>query len=119
MTSEITSQSGNMVSARTATAVGLLGRLQRSHVVHSGASCARIGALVGLAPLQPYFLAATIACLACGYWLAYRSRHLACATGRNCGTPGTDKRVTSALVLATALVVLAIGFKFLIPLLDS
>jgi len=32
MTSEITSQSGNMVSARTATAVGLLGRLQRSHV---------------------------------------------------------------------------------------
>jgi mercuric ion transport protein len=82
-----------------------------------GASGAWIGTLVRLAPLQPYFIAAAIACLGAGYWLVYRSR-IACSDGA-CRTSPGDRFVTSVLGVATALVVLAIGFNFVAPLLPS
>ena len=127
MKSEATSQSQNGVPLRTATAIGsLTGAVATASccllpfvLFILGVSGAWIGALVRLAPLQPYFLVATIACLGWGYWLVYRSGRLACAADRNCGTPSTDRFVKSALALATALVVLAIAFNFLMPVLDS
>jgi len=38
-----------------------------------GASGPWIVRMVRLAPYQPNFVAATIACLGCGYWLVYRA----------------------------------------------
>ena len=38
-----------------------------------GVSGAWIGNLTQLAPYQPFFIAATLACLGYGYWLVYRS----------------------------------------------
>src|ERR1700736_7034016 len=46
-----------------------------------GVSGAWIGNLTRLAPYQPYFIAATAACLGGGYWLRYRSRKITCAGG--------------------------------------
>jgi mercuric ion transport protein len=83
-----------------------------------GASGALIGTLVRLAPFQPYFIGAAVVCLGAGYWLVYRSR-IACAESGACRTPVADRLVKSGLALATVLVVLAIGFNFLAPLLSS
>jgi len=81
-----------------------------------GASGPWISNLVRLAPYQPYFIAMTIACLGCGYWLVYRSSRREC-TGACSGQAG-NRFVKRALVLATVLVVAAIGLKFFIPLLN-
>ena len=80
-----------------------------------GASGAWIGTLVRLAPFQPYFIAVTIASLGWGYWLVYRSRRIGCAGGQACNRSTAGRFANSALVLSTALVILAIGFNFLIP----
>ena len=84
-----------------------------------GASGAWIGTLVRLAPLQPYFIATTIVCLGCGYWLVHRSRRIACGRGQTCKRPVADGFVSSALVLSTVLVVLAITLNLLMPFLAS
>jgi mercuric ion transport protein len=47
-----------------------------------GVSGAWIGNLTRLAPYQPYFVVATIACLGYGYWLVYRSSSSPVATER-------------------------------------
>ena len=80
-----------------------------------GAGGAWIGTLVHLAPLQPYFIAATVGCTGVGCWLVYRSR-IACSHGGTCRTPVTDGFVKSTLALATVLVVLAVCFNFVAPL---
>src|SRR5260370_13901509 len=49
-----------------------------------GVSGAWIGNLTQLAPYQPYFIAATAACLGGGYWLLYRSRKIACPDEQIC-----------------------------------
>ena len=84
-----------------------------------GVSGAWISPLVRLAPYQSYFIAATIACLGCGYWLVYRSRRVGCAEGRGCGSPAADSFVKSALVLAAVLVITAVGVNFFVPFLNS
>src|SRR6516225_12414358 len=55
-----------------------------------GASGAWIGTLVTLAPLQPYFIATTIVCLGCGYWLVHRSKRIACGRDESCERPLSD-----------------------------
>src|SRR5713226_7955230 len=82
-----------------------------------GASGPWIGTLVRLAPYQPYFIAVAVACLGCGYWLMSRSSTLKCATA--CSTRPANKFVNSTVVVATILVVAAIAFNFLAPLLNS
>ena len=82
-----------------------------------GASGPWIGTLVRLAPYQPYFIAVAVACLGWGYWLMHRSSNKECAAA--CSTQSTRKFATPALVLATILVVAAIAFNFLWPLLTS
>ncbi len=85
-----------------------------------GVSGAWIGNFTQLAPYQPYFIAATIACLGYGYWLVYRASKVACGGGEACARPMPNRLVKLGLMLATALVVAAIGFDLLAPLfLDS
>lgn len=116
----------NTVGARTAAAVGgLLTAFAAASccllpvvLFLLGAGGAWIGTLVRLAPLQPYFIAAAIACLGVGYWLAYRSR-AACVDRGTCSAPLADQFIKIVLGLATVLVVLAIGFNFVVPLLSS
>jgi mercuric ion transport protein len=81
-----------------------------------GVSGAWIGNLTRLAPYQPYFVAITVAALVCGYWLVYRSSQAACVGGEACGWPGSNRFVKIGLVLATVLVVLALSFDFIAPL---
>src|ERR1700746_2401478 len=82
-----------------------------------GVSGAWIGNFTQLAPYQPYFIAATIGFLGYGYWLLYRSSNLACAEGAACARPLPNRLVKAGLVLATIVVVAALGLDFLAPLL--
>jgi len=66
--------------------------------------------LTALAPYQPYFIAATLACLGYGYWLVYRSSKVACAEGTACAQPLPNHIVKAGLILATVLVVAAMAF---------
>jgi mercuric ion transport protein len=102
---------------------GLLGALAASSccilplVLFSlGVSGAWIGNFTQLAPYQPYFIAATIACLGYGYWLVYRASKVACADGEACARPMPNRLVRLGLILATVLVVAAIGFNLVAPL---
>ena len=81
-----------------------------------GVSGAWIGNLTQLAPYQPYFIAATLACLGYGYWLVYRREKIACAEGA-CARPLPNHIVKAGLVLATILVAGAIAFDVIAPLL--
>jgi mercuric ion transport protein len=103
---------------------GLLGALAASSccllplvLFGVGVSGAWIGNLTQLAPYQPFFIAATIACLGYGYWLVYRSSKVACAGGEACARPLSNRLVQLGLIVATVLVIAAIGFDFLAPLL--
>ncbi len=85
-----------------------------------GVTGAWIGTFTQLAPYQPYFIAATIAFLGYGYWLVYRaSKVAACAEGEACARPLSNWLVRLGLIVATVLVVAAIGFDLLAPLLLS
>ena len=81
-----------------------------------GVSGAWIGNLTRLAPYQPCILAATMAALGCGYWLVYRSSNNACAASEACAQPLSNRLVKTGLILATVLVVAALGFDVLAPL---
>jgi mercuric ion transport protein len=81
-----------------------------------GVSGAWIGNFTRLAAYQPYFLAATLACLGCGYWLVYRSSTRACADGGACARPLPNRIVKTSLILATILLVAALGLDFIAPL---
>jgi mercuric ion transport protein len=126
MTSADTPQAPDMVRGRMAAALGsLAGALAASSccllpvvLFTLGAGGAWIGTLVRLASIQPLFIAASVGCLGIGYWLVYRS-HSGCADGETCRTPVADKFVKGVLALATRLVALAVGFKFLAPMLSS
>jgi len=82
-----------------------------------GISGAWIGNFTQLAPYQPYFAGATLGCLGYGYWLVYRSSKQACAEDEACARDLPSRFVMAVLVLATILVVAALGFDLLAPLL--
>jgi mercuric ion transport protein len=82
-----------------------------------GITGAWIGNFTRLAPYQPCFIAGTIAFLGCGYWLVYRSSKLACVDGEACAHPLPNRLVKAGLIVATILVVAALGFDFVAPLL--
>ena len=81
-----------------------------------GVSGAWIANLTQLAPYQPYFIAVTVACLAGGYGLMYRSRRRACTDGQVCARPLSNRIVKSGLILATILVIGALALDVLAPL---
>jgi mercuric ion transport protein len=108
---------------RLMAAGGLLGALAASSccilplVLFSlGVSGAWIGNFTRLAPYQPYFIAATLGFIGYGYWLVYQSSKLACADGAACARPLSNWLVKTGLILATILVMAALGFDFLAPL---
>lgn len=109
---------------RLTAAGGLLGALAASSccilpvaLFSLGVSGAWIGNFTQLAPYQPYFIAATLGFLGTGYWLVHRASKRACADGAACARPLPNRLVKTALVVATILVVAAVGFNSLAPLL--
>lgn len=103
---------------------GLLGALAASSccilplVLFSlGVSGAWIGNLTQLAPYQPYTIAATLAFLGYGYWLVFRSSQSDCKGGEACAKPLSNRLVKIGLIVATALVMAALAFDFLAPVL--
>lgn len=81
-----------------------------------GVGGAWIANLTALAPYQPYFIAATVACLGYGYWMVYRSSKIACAEGSACARPLPSRIVKAGLIVATILVAAALGFDLIAPL---
>src|SRR5258707_3542993 len=83
-----------------------------------GVSGAWIGNFTRLAAYQPYFLAATLACLGYGYWLVYRSSKRACVDGEACARPLPNRIIQTSLIFPTILVGAALrpdllGYLFL------
>lgn len=81
-----------------------------------GISGAWIGNLTALAPYKPYFAAATLGLLGYGYYLVYVRPKQACADG-SCARPLPNRLVKLSLWLATVLVVAALAFDYVAPLL--
>ena len=77
-----------------------------------GVSGAWIGNLTQLAPYQPIFIAASLACLGAGAWLIRRQSKQTCAEGEACARPLPNRLVKAALIVAALLVVAAVGFDF-------
>lgn len=74
-----------------------------------------IGTLTALAPYQPIFVLMTLGFLGYGYWLVYR-KPTACAEGEACARPLPNRIVKTGLWLATGLVLLALAWPWLVPL---
>ncbi|MBY0295438.1 MAG: mercury transporter MerT [Methylobacterium sp.] len=83
-----------------------------------GVGGAWIGNLTALAPYQPIFVAAAVACLAFGFVRVYR-RPNACADDEGCARPLPNRAVKLSLWLAAALLVTAILFPYAAPLILS
>ena len=81
-----------------------------------GVSGAWIGKLTALSAYQPIFIAITLGFLGYGYWLVYRKPKIACAEGEACARPLPNVIVKTALWFATALVLLAFAWPYLVPL---
>jgi mercuric ion transport protein len=106
-----------------AAAGGILGALAASSccilplaLFTLGISGAWIGNLTALAPYQPIFFAVTAGCLGGGYYLVYRQPKAVCADG-TCARPLPKRGVKAVLWAATALVLAAVAFDYLAPVL--
>ena len=82
-----------------------------------GVSGAWIGNLTRLAPYQPCFIVATLGFLGAGYWLVFGTRKPSAPMAKACTRPLPNRLVKTALVVATVLVLAALGFDFIAPLL--
>ena len=119
------SESLNHAQTRTrlVAAGGILGALAASSccilplVLFSvGVSGVWIGNLTALAPYKPYFAAATLGLLGYGYYLVYTRPRQACAGG-SCARPLPNRLVKLSLWLATVLVMAALAFDYVAPML--
>ncbi len=81
-----------------------------------GISGAWISNFRALAPYKPYFAAGTLTLLGYGYTLVYVKPKQACADG-SCAQPLPNRLVKSSLWIATVLVVVALAFDHIAPLL--
>jgi mercuric ion transport protein len=100
--------------------VGLLGAVAASSCCILPLALFSLGVSgASLAPYQPCFIVATFGFLGAGYWLARRDSDLACADGESCARPLPSRLIKTALVTATVLVIAALGFDFLAPLLSN
>ena len=86
-------------------------------LVSLGAGGAWLSNLTALAPYQPYFLTAALALLAAGFWRVYRRPQAACADGIYCAKPTSDRIAKIGLWTGVALVVAALAFNTVVPLL--
>jgi mercuric ion transport protein len=83
-----------------------------------GISGAWIANFTALAPYKPYFAAGTLALLGYGYYLVYLKPVQVCADG-SCTRPLPSRLVRSGLWIATVLVVAALAFDYVAPLVLS
>jgi mercuric ion transport protein len=81
-----------------------------------GVGGAWVGYFTRLAPYQPCFITLTALFLGYGYWLVYRSSTRACADGQVCARPLPGRLVKAGLIVATILIVAALGLDLLAPL---
>ena len=81
----------------------------------AGLSGAWMVNLRAMAPYQPYFIAATLACLAYGFYLVYWKPKRVCAEGAACARPLPNRLVRGGLWLATLIVLAAITFGVWFP----
>ncbi len=107
---------------KLAAAGGIIGALAASSccilpvlLFSLGIGGAWIGNFTQLAPYQPYFIAATLAFIGVGYWLAYRASKMARAEGEACARPLPNRFVKVALVAATVIVLSAWAFDYIAP----
>lgn len=114
---------GENARARLVAAGGILGAFAASSccilplVLFSlGISGAWIANLTALAPYKPYFAAVTLGLLGYGYYLVYVKPKQACAHG-SCARPLPNRLVKSSLWIAMVLVLAALAFDFVAPLL--
>jgi mercuric ion transport protein len=84
-----------------------------------GVSGAWIGNFTQLAPYHSFFVAAALACIAAGAWLARRASGSSCVAGGSCALPLPSRLIKAALIVAALLVVAAIFFDVFAPLLLS
>jgi mercuric ion transport protein len=81
-----------------------------------GVSGAWIGNLTALEPYQPIFAIVAVGCLGYGFYLVYRTPKAACVEGSYCANPSSDRIAKGGLWIATALVIIALGFPKIAPL---
>ena len=81
-----------------------------------GISGAWIGRLTALAPYKPLFAAATLGLLGYGFYLVYLKPKQVCADG-SCVRPLPNVVVKVSLWVATVLVMAALAFDWIAPLL--
>ena len=108
---------------RLIAAGGILGALAASSccilplVLFSlGISGAWISNLTALAPYKPFFAAGTLGLLGYGFYLVYLKPKQVCADG-SCARPLPNGVVKLSLWIAMALVVVALAFDWIAPLL--
>jgi mercuric ion transport protein len=82
-----------------------------------GIGGAWIGNLTALAPYKPIFVAGTAGLLGYGFYLVYWKPRRACAEGAACARPISNRLVQLALWIATVLVIAALAFDYIAPLL--
>lgn len=110
--------------ARLIAAGGLLGAIAASSccivplaLFSLGVTGVWIGNLAALSPFQPIFVLMTAGFLGYGYYLVYRRPRKACADGLACARPLPHRMVKATLWVASILVVAAIAFPYVTPLL--
>ena len=122
----VTEGAGNgRLQVRLIAAGGMLGALAASACcilplvfVTVGISGAWIGNLTALARYKPYFAAGALALVGYDYYLVYVRSKQACADG-TCPRPLPGRTVKLSLWIATVLVVVALAFDYVVPLLLS
>lgn len=83
-----------------------------------GVTGAWIGNLIALYPYKPIIFVVTAAFLAGGFYMVYRKPPLAeCEQGSYCATPLSDRVNKFILWSASLLVVVAMAFPYLVPIL--
>lgn len=80
-----------------------------------GVGGAWMGNLTALSAYQPFFIGATVLCLSVGFWLVY-FKPATCAEGDACARPLPNRAVKVGLWSATVLVVLALAWPVVVPL---
>ena len=81
-----------------------------------GVSGAWIGQLTALSAYQPIFIIITLGFLGCGFWMVYRKPEVACSEGEACARPLPNMVVKLALWFATALIILAFAWPYVVPI---
>lgn len=82
-----------------------------------GVGGAWVSNLTVLAPYQPYFVAGTLPLLGYGFYLTYRKPKAACAEDTACTHPLRRRIVRVALWTASALILAAVAFPYIAPVL--